>query len=159
MIDTDDFITADIVNDAEELISTACLKYKGFLFILWVPEYRWRKTHETKDRKQNNSKQDQTTIGQKQLYKYSALWHLQKGPCKEGLNYFFLSPYLLGVKICGLVPLKVLKSKITSVRVIVIPFRVLTWKIWEEVHLSQLIWYLIRAEKNCSYMKQNSGTF
>ena len=35
----------------------------------------------------------------------------------------------LGVKIRGLVPLRVLKSKMTSVRGIVLPFRVLTGKI------------------------------
>ena len=39
-------------------------------------QHRWRKTKETKGRKQNNSKQDLTTKGRKQ-YKYNALRYLQ----------------------------------------------------------------------------------
>ena len=37
--------------------------------------------------------------------------------------------YLLGVKIRGLVPLRVLKCKMTSVRGMVVPFRILSRKI------------------------------
>ena len=58
------------------------------------------------------------------------------------------SSYLLGVKICGLVPLRVLKCKMASVKSIVVPFRVLWRKIWE-VNISQLNWYLLGV-KNCS---------
>ena len=42
------------------------------------------------------------------------------------------------VKIRGLVPLRALKSKLTSVRGMAVPFRVSTRKIWEEVNVSQL---------------------
>ena len=48
-------------------------------FLLWVLEHRWRKTKETKDRNQNNSKQDLTTKGRKQC-KYNAPRYLQKDP-------------------------------------------------------------------------------
>ena len=39
----------------------------------------------------------------------------------------------------GLVPLRALKSKMTSGRGMVVPFRVLSRKIWEEVNVSQRI--------------------
>ena len=41
------------------------------------------------------------------------------------------------VKLRGLVPLRALKSKLTSVRGMAVPFRVLTREIWEEVNVSQ----------------------
>ena len=56
---------------------------------------------------------------------------------------------LLRDKIDGLVPLRLLKCKMSSIRGMVVPFRVLTLKICEEVNVSQLIWYLLGG-KNCS---------
>ena len=63
-------------------------------FLLWVPEHRWRKTKETKNRKQNNSKQDLTTKGRKQ-YKYNALRYLQKDPFVDSMLNVFALPRLL----------------------------------------------------------------
>ena len=49
----------------------------------------------------------------------------------------------------GLVLLRVLKSKMASVRDMVAPFRVLSRKIGQELNASQLIWFPLRV-KNCS---------
>ena len=58
------------------------------------------------------------------------------------------------VKIRYLVSLRVLKSKMTSIRGMVVPFRVLSRKIWEEVNVSQPIfsfclkcWYVLGVKK------------
>ena len=43
----------------------------------------------------------------------------------DGGDLVIVVPRLLGVKMCGLVPLRVLKSKMISIRGVVVPFRVL----------------------------------
>ena len=54
-------------------------------FLVWVPEYRWRKTKETKDRKQNNSKQHLTTKKSKAI-QIQCFPLLAEGPSRRGSN-------------------------------------------------------------------------
>ena len=54
------------------------------------------------------------------------------------------SSYLLEAKICVLVQLRLLKSKMTTVRIIAVPFKVLSQKeLWQELFVSQLVFIVV----------------
>ena len=65
--------------------------------------------------------------------------------------------YLLGVKIHGLVPLRVFKSKMTMVRVITVPFEVLKRKNMIGTSFVLEYWYLLGLSH--THIQQNFGTF